>query len=496
MLIIRGIAMSGKNSDEARPTTEYGTSRGLFGETDRESGEYRFRSGYTQQVYSNAHFVPVDESTSPPKYYRPVSRNSSDASKGSKSRQKKAGMGFAAVLLLCFLCGILGGVFGTFAYTRYLQGAELKQASEAAQPEEALLAQESESGAFMNTMGEPSEYRASFENEDLSPSEIYDLACSQVVSVSVEMVSYDMFGNQTPSVISGSGFVFTEDGYILTNYHVIEKAVKNNLNVTIGTYDKSVYVGRIVGVEEDQDLAVIKIDKDGFVPVVFGDSDDMKVGDNIFAVGNPYGILEFTMTMGHISALDRQIATEETENSLSMFQIDAAVYSGNSGGPVYDSQGRVVGIVTAKYASSGMEGIGFALPINRVLPVVTELVDKGYVSGKASLGVSFDNRYNTVYSRYYRLPEGAFVSSVQSGSCAEKAGISPGDILMRIGEYSIEDYADVPAALRHFSAGESADVSIYRESKILTLTVCFDEAVPSVSQNTSRITYYSFYRNY
>lgn len=202
------------------------------------------------------------------------------------------------------------------------------------------------------------------------------------------------------------------------------------------------------------------------------------------------------MTMGHISALDRQIATEETEKSLNMFQIDAAVYSGNSGGPVYDSRGRVVGVVTAKYASSGMEGIGFAIPINQVLPVVSELIDKGYVSGKASLGLSFDNRYNTVYSRYYRLPEGAFVSSVQSGSCSEAAGIRAGDILMRIGDYTIEDYADVPAALRHFSAGETAEVSVYREAQIITVTLCFDEAVPSVSQNTSRITYYSFYRNY
>ena len=143
-----------------------------------------------------------------------------------------------------------------------------------------------------------------------------------------------------------------------------------------------------------------------------------------------------------------------------------------------------------------VEGIAFAIPINNVLPVIGELIDKGYVSGKASLGLSFDNRYNTVYSRYYRLPEGAFVSSVQSGSCSEAAGIQPGDILMRIGDYPIEDYADVPAALRHFSSGETTEVTVYRNSQIITVTVCLDEAVPSVPQNTSRITYYSFYRNY
>ena len=488
--------MSGNNSDEARPTTEYGTSRGLFGETDRESGEYHFRSGYTQQVYSNAHFVPVDESTSPPRYYRPSGRGTGKKTEEHGSDRKRVWPGFFAILALCFLCGVIGGVLGAFALMRYSRPAETESALPESAGEEILAADESGAYGASSSNGWEGD-RALSEPDTLSAAEVYDLACRQVVNVSVELMTYDVFGNQTPSVVSGSGFFISEDGYILTNYHVVEKAVKNGLNVTVSTHDASVYVGKIVGTEEDEDLAVIKIDQDGLEPVVFGDSDSMNVGDSVYAVGNPYGMLEFTMTTGHISALNRQIAAEETETALRMFQIDAAVYSGNSGGPVYDTRGRVVGVVTAKYASSsGMEGIGFALPINDVVPVVSELVDKGYVSGKASLGVSFDNRYNTVYSRYYRLPEGAFVSSVEKGSCAEAAGILPGDILMQIGEYHIEDYADVPSALRHFSAGDTTEVSVYREAQILTLSVCFDEAVPSLPQNTSRLTYYSFYRNY
>ena len=488
--------MSGNNSDEDRPTTEYGTSRGLFGETDRESGEYHFRSGYTQQVYSNAHFVPVDESTSPPRYYRPSGRGTGKKTEEHGSDRKRVWPGFFAILALCFLCGVIGGVLGAFALMRYSRPAETESALPESAGEEILAADESGAYGASSSNGWEGD-RALSEPDTLSAAEVYDLACRQVVNVSVELMTYDVFGNQTPSVVSGSGFFISEDGYILTNYHVVEKAVKNGLNVTVSTHDASVYVGKIVGTEEDEDLAVIKIDQDGLEPVVFGDSDSMNVGDSVYAVGNPYGMLEFTMTTGHISALNRQIAAEETETALRMFQIDAAVYSGNSGGPVYDTRGRVVGVVTAKYASSsGMEGIGFALPINDVVPVVSELVDKGYVSGKASLGVSFDNRYNTVYSRYYRLPEGAFVSSVEKGSCAEAAGILPGDILMQIGEYHIEDYADVPSALRHFSAGDTTEVSVYREAQILTLSVCFDEAVPSLPQNTSRLTYYSFYRNY
>ena len=487
--------MSGNNSDEARPTTEYGTSRGLFGETDRESGEYHFRSGYTQQVYSNAHFVPVDESTSPPRYYRPSGRGTGKKTEEHGSDRKRVWPGFFAILALCFLCGVIGGVLGAFALMRYSRPAETESALPESAGEEILAADESGAYGASSSNGWEGD-RALSEPDTLSAAEVYDLACRQVVNVSVELMTYDVFGNQTPSVVSGSGFFISEDGYILTNYHVVEKAAKNGLNVTVSTHDASVYVGKIVGTEEDEDLAVIKIDQDGLEPVVFGDSDSMNVGDSVYAVGNPYGMLEFTMTTGHISALNRQIAAEETETALRMFQIDAAVYSGNSGGPVYDTRGRVVGVVTAKYASSsGMEGIGFALPINDVVPVVSELVDKGYVSGKASLGVSFDNRYNTVYSRYYRLPEGAFVSSVEKGSCAESAGILPGDILMQIGEYHIEDYADVPSALRHFSAGDTTEVSVYREAQILTLSVTFDEAVPSLPQSTSRLTYYSFYRN-
>ena len=474
-------------STQQRAETEYGTSKGLFGETDRESGEYHFRNGYTQQVYSNAHFVPVEESTSTPKYYRPAEKSSDRSgdrtAAGRRVQQKKAKRSsFAGVLLLCLLSGMLGGVLGAYLTVRFWQ-AEPAMSSEASEEihtlsEQAAFAEEDE--AAPETVRNPEESLP-------TPSEIYDLACSQAVSVAVEIVSYDYYGNQIPSVISGSGFVISEDGYILTNYHVVEKAVEGGLNVTITTYDGSVSVGRIVGAAEDEDLAIIKIEKNGFTPVSFGNSEELSVGDTVYTVGNPYGMLEFTMTMGHVSALNRTIATEETENARRMFQIDAAVYSGNSGGPVYNSLGEVVGIVTAKYNSSGMEGIGFAMPISEVLPAVNELVDKGYVSGKASLGVSFDSRYNTVYSRYYRLPEGAFVSSVSSGSCADRAGIQPGDILIQIGDWAVSDYESVPQVLRHFSAGETAQLRFYRDGQILTATATFDEAIPSVAQSASSL---------
>ncbi len=453
--------------------TEYGISKGLFGETDRESGEYHFRSGYTQQVYSNAHYMPLDESASTPKYYRPAEKNTA-----RNTEKKKNNSGVAAIFLLCFLFGILGGVVGALG-TEYFTASRMDTVSVADKEDTAMYASEEET-AYVEEAQTGSEA-----DNALSPADIYKLACEEAVSISVEMVSYDRFGNQIPSTISGSGFIISEDGYILTNYHVVEEAVLGGFHVTVTAYDGSVYIGRIAGADEDADVAVIKIDKESDRHVKIGNSEELTVGDEIFIVGNPYGILEFSMTTGHISALDREIATEENENALNMFQVDAAVYSGNSGGPVYNQKGEVVGIVTAKYNTSGMEGIGFAIPINDVLPIVNELIDKGYVSGKAALGVSFDSRYNTVYSRYYRLPDGAFVSEVDEGSCAEKAGICQGDILMQIGDYSIEEYSDVTAILRHFSAGESSEIRLYRDGQILTVTLSFDEAIPASLKNNT-----------
>lgn len=469
---------------DSRTGTEYGRSKGLFGETDRESGEYHFRSGYTQQVYSNAHFVPVEESTTTPKYYRPADRTATRSAEKKKRRRKSGAGAFAAILLLCLLTGLLGGVAGGFLALRYLP----------IRPEEDKAALDALSSAAEETVvADEAYYAAAPEEEEaeevhrLSAAEVYTIACNQTVSVSVEIVTYDRYGNQIPSVISGSGIILSGDGYILTNYHVVEDAVNNSLNVTVMLYDGSVAIGRIVGAAEDEDLAIVKIDREGLSAAVLGNSDSLQVGDEIFAVGNPYGMLEFTMTVGHVSALERTIATEETENAMKMFQIDAAVYSGNSGGPVYNTSGEVVGIVTAKYNSSGMEGIGFALPISEAIPAVSELMEKGYVSGKAALGVSFDSRYNSVYSRYYRLPDGAFVSSVVSGSCAEHAGISPGDILIQIGEYGIEDYEDVPSALRHYSAGDAVNVRLYRDGQVFSVLVTLDESIPSVAFGASSL---------
>ena len=183
--------------------------------------------------------------------------------------------------------------------------------------------------------------------------------------------------------------------------------VRDAIKATWGqvlTYDGTTYQATIVGVDEDNDIALLKVDASGVTPVTFGDSDSMTVGDTVYAVGNPLGELEFTMTSGMISALDRTITTSDgTDNGINMFQIDAAVNAGNSGGPVYNTSGQVIGIVTAKYSSSGVEGLGFAIPVNDAVAIANDLMKNGTVTDRAQLGITLQTIPDSA-AQYYNMP--------------------------------------------------------------------------------------------
>ncbi len=306
---------------------------------------------------------------------------------------------------------------------------------------------------------------------ELSATEIYQLACKQVVGISTTVSGgYNMFGQVTSNAVSGTGFIISEDGYILTNNHVVEGAK----DVTVKLYDGSEYAATIVGVEgRDSDVAVLKIEARGLTPVTLGNSDDMQVGQDIYAVGNPLGELTYTMTSGIISALDREIATDRNVN-INMFQLDAAVNAGNSGGPVYDAHGRVLGIVTAKYKSTGIEGLGFAIPINDAVAIARELIDHGYVK-KAYFGIVVTTMSEADAQRY-NSKAGVYVTQVTEGSCAEKAGMLQGDVILELGGKAVADTTELASVKKNYKAGDSCEVKVWRSGKELTLTVVFDEA--------------------
>lgn len=445
------------------------------GQPGAQEGEYHYKGGYSEKIYADAHYVPENENTEPPKYYKPPER---PVKVSVSAKKKKKDHFFLKAMCLCLVCALLGGLGGAAIVsgqmnTRLAALEESVQAVEEAEEKNAL-ADETDGviaqAAPANTVASGS----------MSLSGIYALACEQVVGITTEVTYQNFFGQTSSAAVSGSGFILSSDGYILTNYHVIEYAHKGGYTVTVMLHDGTRYEASIVGTEESNDIAVLKIDATGLSPAKLGDSDAIAVGDEVHAVGNPLGELEFSMTNGHVSALDRVITTDSNADPISMFQIDAAVNSGNSGGPVYNARGEVIGVVTAKYSSTGVEGLGFAIPINDAARIADDLITKGYVTGKAYMGITLEtSEYYQWYAQYNRLPAGAPVKEVEAGSSAAKAGIQPGDIITRVGDAAVGSVSDLRQALKQYSAGDTAEIELYRADKSVTVSITFDEAKPA-----------------
>ena len=248
-----------------------------------------------------------------------------------------------------------------------------------------------------------------------------------------------------------------------------------DIQVTFASGDK--YTAKLVGGEKDNDVAVLKIEAAGLTPVTLGDSDKLVVGESVYTIGNPLGELTYSLTDGIISALDRLISTGDNV-TLNMLQTNCDINPGNSGGPLFDSYGSVIGITTAKYtqSSSGVsaEGLGFAIPINDVKDILSDLIEHGYVTGKPYMGV----QVNTVSSeaQRYGIPAGAAVEYVAEGSCAQKAGLQTGDIITAIDDTAIDSPSALTAALSsNYKAGDTATLTVIRSQQEMKLTITFDE---------------------
>ena len=311
--------------------------------------------------------------------------------------------------------------------------------------------------------------------DTMTAKEIYALGCQQVVGIKTEVTTTNVFGQATNSAVSGSGFVISEDGYILTNYHVIEYAAKGSALTVMFYGSEQSYDADVIAYDTDNDVAVIKINASGLDPVEFGR--DLSVGETVYCIGNPLGELDYTMTSGIVSALDREITTEAGV-SINMFQIDAAVNSGNSGGPVYNAYGQVVGVVTAKYSTTGVEGLGFAIPIQDAVNIASDLIQYGYVAGKAYLGINGETVSSSAF-QYYNLPYGVYVTNVLEDTCAARAGIKIGDIITAVDDTKITSYSDLKNTLRSHSVGDAIELTVYRSGEYLTLSGTLDERIPA-----------------
>ena len=307
----------------------------------------------------------------------------------------------------------------------------------------------------------------------LTGEEVYAANLESVVGVNGD-VTTNVWGYTVRNAVAGSGFVISADGYILTNYHVVDGVEDLKVSFADGTS----YDATFVGGEEENDIAVLKIDASGLRPVVLGNSDDLRVGEPVYAIGNPLGELTFTFTGGYVSAKDRAI-TMSDGTIMNMIQTDTAINSGNSGGPLFDQYGQAVGIVSAKYSgssgsSSTIEGIGFAIPINDVADMVTSIIEHGYVTGKPNVGILM-NDVSTEAVQRYGVPAGAYIEAVLEGSCADRAGLQPGDIVTAVGDSAVTSSEQLSSAVKNYRAGEQVTFTVYRDGKNVELTLTLDE---------------------
>ena len=316
---------------------------------------------------------------------------------------------------------------------------------------------------------------------EMSDAEVYAANVNSVVSINVTGTSgYNFFGQPVQSASSGSGFVLTSDGYIVTNYHVVEDAQ----TVKVTMYSGDTYDAQYVGGDEDYDIAVIKIEATGLQAVTLGNSEELNVGDHVLAIGNPLGELTFSMSGGMVSSVNRTINVDGTP--FNMIQTDTSINPGNSGGPLLNSYGEVVGIVSAKYSSTSsqetVEGLGFAIPINDVISMVKDIMTNGYVTNKPYLGITPGTMNAQLAAQFrYDIDRGVFVYSVEEGSAADQAGLQMGDVITKIDDTEVNSVEELNAAKKQYSAGDTAVLTVYRGGETITVEITWG-AVPADQQ--------------
>lgn len=372
-----------------------------------------------------------------------------------KPEKKKGGMGRLVAVGLC--CAVIGGAVGGGGVWAVSRMGNTATIYEGTRPTAVSLA---------NVDGKTV----------LSAEEVYASNLASVVGVNGN-VTTNVWGQTVRTPVSGSGFVISSNdsgSYILTNYHVIDGVS----DIKVFFSDGKSYNATLVGGEAENDIAVLKIEQGGLRPVILGDSDAINVGEDVYAIGNPLGELTFTFTGGYVSAKDRSV-TMSDGTVMNMIQTDTAINSGNSGGPLFDKYGQVVGIVSAKLSSgsssssASVEGLGFAIPVNDVKDMVTSIMENGYVTGKPNVGVLIDAVDESV--QRYGVPAGVEIMAILDGSCAQKAGLQVGDIITAVNDTQVTSETQLQSAVKKYKAGESVTFSIYRDGQSTTVNMTLDE---------------------
>ena len=412
--------------------------------------------------YSGGESLPRDEySPMPREEKRPEAPSyesapvySYDPEMDKKKNKKKSGGGVkvVALVLLCAVVSGLCGFGGALLADRVGRGdATIHQSDR--RPTDVVV-QQVDGKTLMN------------------PAQVYASTVNSVVSINCSAMSTNIFGQRVESASSGSGFIITADGYIVTNYHVI----KNASSITVTLYSGEAYPASLVGGDADYDLAVLKVEAAGLKPVTLGDSTKVNVGDTVLAIGNPLGELTFSQSQGSVSCTDRAINVDGMP--FNMIQVDASINPGNSGGPLMNLYGEVIGIVSAKYSSYAdtvVEGLGFAIPISDVQTLIVDIMEDGSVTDKAHLAITAGTMTEQMAAQYQiDITEGVFVYAVEKGGAGANAGLRLGDVITKVDDKKITSMEDLSAAKKGYRAGDTVTVTYFRDGEYHTTQLTFD----------------------
>ena len=317
----------------------------------------------------------------------------------------------------------------------------------------------------------PTAYTSLPDGDVLTPAQVYARNVASVVGITCDSTAV-IGGQSIQTTVTGSGFLLSEDGYVVTNYHVVAEAA----TITVVTQDAETHEAALVGRDTTADMALLKVEGEHFQPVTLGSSTELAIGDMVVAIGNPLSALEATQTVGYISGKNREVSTDN--NVVNMLQTDAAINSGNSGGPLFNMRGEVVGITTAKYSGTSasgasIEGLSFAIPIDDLKKSMEDLMTQGYIRS-AYLGIrGMDVEAAAVDT--YGLPKGAYVESVEPEGAAAAAGVQPKDIITALGDHPVDSFNALARALRAFQAGDRTQITVYRGGQTLVLDITLSE---------------------
>ncbi len=416
-----------------------------------ENPDNSFYSKTSDDIIQDEPTVNTSSYQSPPTYTTPKYTGYPSPNKPMKQKKTHS---TAVVIIACILAAIIGAVSCVFVLS-------------------SVYMVDTNTGAITQQIENPkNNVSINIDETVFSIAEAVAVKCTDsVVGIRTTTSVMSFFGGSQEQTGNGSGVIYTADGYIITNYHVIGDAVQSNnskIDVFIGNNTSNSYPATVIGYNISCDLAVIKINASGLTPVELGNSDELKVGQQVITIGAPGG-LEFmgSVTYGIISGLDRTVSTN---SSLKLIQTDAAINPGNSGGALLNAEGKLIGINSSKIASVEFEGMGFAIPINTVKEKCDKIISRSGDS-QAYFGVSISSTYTSQVLAFYGYPSGAVVSSVAEDSPAANAGIARGDIITEFNGVKISEYTVLNDALYDCEGGETVAVTIYRAGKYYTVDI-------------------------